>query len=213
MLPTGIDELDARLITALAASPRSGVMELARQLQVARGTVQARLDKLQSRGVIAGFGPDLDLEALGYGVLAFVTLEIAQGGLAEVVAHLETIPEVIEAHSTTGPGDLHCRVVAQSNEHLQEVLSSVLSVSGIRRTSTQIALTSQIRTRVLPIVEMVVDEAPVQPATNNAPARPAAATDGNEAGRRRRSSPETPTSGNVPARRAGLTRGPRGRKS
>lgn len=157
MPPTGIDELDARLITTLAAAPRAGVMELARQLGIARGTVQARLDKLQARGVIAGFGPDLTLEALGYGVLAFVTLEIAQGHLRDVVDHLQRIPEVIEAHSTTGPGDLHCRVVARSNEHLQEVLSRVLEVAGIVRTSTHIALTEQICYRVLPLVGAMLE--------------------------------------------------------
>ena len=97
-------------------------MELARQLGVARGTVQARLDKLQQRGVITGFAPDVSLILLGYQVVAFVTLEIAQGKLREVVAHLSSIPEVLEAHSTTGPGDLLCRVVARSNEELQEVL-------------------------------------------------------------------------------------------
>ena len=60
MLPTGIDSLDAHLILALAETPRAGVMELARRLKVARGTAQARLDKLRSRGIITGFGPDLD---------------------------------------------------------------------------------------------------------------------------------------------------------
>ena len=49
-----IDALDARLVRALAESPRVGVMELARQLGVARGTVQARLDRLTARGVITG---------------------------------------------------------------------------------------------------------------------------------------------------------------
>ena len=156
MLPTGIDELDARLITALAQTPRAGVMELARQLGVARGTIQARLDKLQGRGVITGFDPDLHLETLGYEVLAFVTLEIAQGRLADVVDHLADIPEVIEAHSTTGPGDLHCRVVARTNEHLQAVINRILEVSGIVRTSTQIALTEQIGFRVLPIVKQLI---------------------------------------------------------
>ena len=156
MLPTGIDELDARLITALAETPRAGVMELARQLGVARGTIQARLDKLQARGVITGFDPDLHLETLGYEVLAFVTLEIAQGRLADVVDHLADIPEVIEAHSTTGPGDLHCRIVARTNEHLQEVINRVLEVSGIVRTSTQIALTEQIGFRVLPLVAQLI---------------------------------------------------------
>lgn len=158
MLPTGIDELDARLITALAATPRAGVMELARQLGVARGTIQARLDKLQERGVITGFDPDLHLETLGYEVVAFVILEIAQGRLEDVVDHLADVPEVIEAHSTTGPGDLHCRVVARTNEHLQQVINRILEVSGIVRTSTQIALTEQIRFRVLPLVGQLIEE-------------------------------------------------------
>ena len=69
-----------------------------------------------------------------------------------MVAHLDNIPEVIEAHSTTGPGDLHCRIAARTNEHLQDVLNQILEVSGIDRTGTQIALTEQIRFRLLPLV-------------------------------------------------------------
>jgi len=61
-----IDELDARLIGLLAAEPRVGVLEASRRLGVARGTVQARLDRLQSRGVITGYGPDVDPAALGH---------------------------------------------------------------------------------------------------------------------------------------------------
>jgi DNA-binding Lrp family transcriptional regulator len=156
MLPTGIDELDARLIRALNETPRAGVMELARQLGVARGTIQARLEKLQRRGVIHGFSPDLDLRALGYTVLAFVSLEISQGRLPDVIEHLRRIPEVLEAHATTGQGDLHCRVVARTNEHLQEVINTILRGSGIMRSTTQIALTEQLGYRVLPLVSQVI---------------------------------------------------------
>ena len=153
MLTTpGVDDLDARLIEALAAQPRAGVLELARQLGVARGTVQARMDKLQQRGVITGFGPQLDPAALGYEVLAFTTLEIAQGRLADVVEHLRDIPEVLEAHATSGPGDLHCRLVARNNAHLQDVINRVLEVQGISRTTTVLALSDQIPYRVLPLV-------------------------------------------------------------
>src|SRR5688500_13890258 len=136
----------------MAETPRAGVMELARQLGVARGTVQARLEKLQRRGIVTGFSPDVDLRAMGYGVLAFVTLEIAQGRLADVVEHLAGIPEVLEVHSTTGPGDLHARVVARTNEHLQQVIAAILDVAGIVRTTTQIALTEQLAYRVLPLI-------------------------------------------------------------
>src|SRR5438094_8196301 len=85
MVTRAIDDLDARLLAALDESPRAGVLDLARRLEVARGTVQARLEKLQRRGVVTGFGPQLDLPAMGYEVLAFTTLEIAQGRLADVV--------------------------------------------------------------------------------------------------------------------------------
>ena len=153
MLSSPLDDLDGRLIAALAEMPRAGILELARQLGVARGTVQARLDKLMSRGVVTGFGPDLDLRAMGYGVLAFTTIDIAQGRLGDVVEHLREIPEVLEAHATTGPDDLLCRVVARSNDHLQQVLNRILEVQGISRTTTVIALTEQIPYRVTPLVE------------------------------------------------------------
>src|SRR4051812_35255509 len=73
-----IDQLDGRLIALLTKEPRLGVLECSRRLRVARGTVQARLDRLSARGVIRGFGPDVDPAAIGYGVMAFVTLQIRQ---------------------------------------------------------------------------------------------------------------------------------------
>ena len=155
-----IDDLDARLITHMARAPRAGVMDLARTLGVARGTAQARLDKLLARGIVTGFGPDIDPIALGYAVMAFTTLEIAQGRLADVVAHLLEIPEVLEAHAITGPGDLHTRLVAHTNRHLQEVLNRVLEVRGINRATTQIVLSEQIPSRLLPLVARAGSDSP-----------------------------------------------------
>ena len=153
MTSAAIDDLDARLLVALAESPRATIVDLARRIGVARGTAQARLDKLVQRGVITGFGPDLGLQALGYEVLAFTTLEIAQGGLGDVLAHLKGIPQVLEAHAVSGPGDLHCRVVAHSNAHLHRVLNRILEAPGITRTSTVVALSEQISYSALGLVE------------------------------------------------------------
>ena len=148
-----IDDLDARLIALLNDEPRIGLLEVSRRLGVARGTVQARLNKLIDRGVITGFGPQLDPARMGYGVLAFVFLEIAQGRLGEAVALLETVPEVIEAHGTSGSLDLLCRVVARDNEHLQDVLNLVLSNAAVRRSTSHIALSRQIAHRTGPLVQ------------------------------------------------------------
>jgi DNA-binding Lrp family transcriptional regulator len=149
---SGIDDLDARLLREFDESPRVGVLELSRRLGVARGTVQARLDRLVERGVIATFAPTLDPVALGYAVTAFATLEISQGRGQAVLAHLRAIPEVLEVHTITGPGDMLCRVVARSNDDLQHVLDRVTEFPEIVRTSTVIALSNPVRHRVLPLV-------------------------------------------------------------
>jgi DNA-binding Lrp family transcriptional regulator len=149
-----MDRLDARLLRLFADEPRVGVMEAARRLGIARGTAQARLDRLERSGVVRGWGPDLDPGAIGYPVTAFVTLEIRQGGGHDPVGdHLALIPEVLEAHTVTGPGDLWCRVVARSNADLQRVLDTVVAYPGIERSATMISLARQIEHRVLPLVE------------------------------------------------------------
>ena len=142
---SAMDDLDRRLVTALPGVTRPGVLELSRRLGIARGTVQARLDRLQAGGVLAGFGPYLDLRALGFTVLAFTTLEIAQGQETAVIDSLAGIPEVIEVHKTTGPGDLLCRIVARTNEHLHDVLERVLATPGITRTTSALALASPVQ--------------------------------------------------------------------
>jgi DNA-binding Lrp family transcriptional regulator len=151
-----IDELDARLIELLAAEPRVGVLEASRRLGVARGTVQARLDRLQARGVVTGYGPDIDPAALGHGVSAFVTLEIRQaGGHDPVAERLAGIPEVLQVHTITGTGDMLCRVVARTNADLQRVIDAIVGVAGVVRASTVIALATPVPYRVLPLVRAV----------------------------------------------------------
>jgi len=152
-----IDELDARLLLLLTDEPRIGVLECSRQLGVARGTVQARMDRLERRGILRGFPPDLDLAAMGYALTGFAVLEIAQGRRLEVIERLTAIDEVCEAHSTTGRGDLLVRVVAKSNADLQRVIEEVVNVPWVERTSTSIALTTPIQYRVRPLLERVVN--------------------------------------------------------
>jgi DNA-binding Lrp family transcriptional regulator len=149
---TRFDQLDAALISALRTNPRVGLLEVARQLGVARGTVQARLQKLESSGVITGHGPEVDPHALGYTVTAFVLIELAQGRLGEAASVMADMPEVIEADGVSGPHDLICRVVARDTEHLQQLINELLSTPAIRRCTSYIVLSRQVPPRTLPLV-------------------------------------------------------------
>jgi DNA-binding Lrp family transcriptional regulator len=153
------DALDARLLLLLTDEPRLGVLECSRRLGVARGTVQARLDRLTARGVLTGFPPALDLAAMGYGLTAFATMEIAQGKRGAVTEQLAAIDEVCEVHATTGQGDLLVRIVARSNADLQRVIDEVVGVAGVRRLSTSIALSTPIQPRARPLLERLLESA------------------------------------------------------
>ena len=139
--------MDERLIAALAYFPRAGMLQLAREVGVARNTAQARFDRLLAAGVVTGFGPDLDLRKVGYGVSAFVSVEIAQGRNPDLDHHLAGIAEVVEAYMTTGPSDLLCRVVARDNDHLGHIINRILEGPGIVRTTTSLILATRIAPR------------------------------------------------------------------
>lgn len=148
-----IDALDARILQLFSDVPDVGVLGASRRLGVARGTVQARLDRLVARGVIRSFAPRIDPAALGYPVTAFCTLEIRQGrGHAPVVEHLSGIPEVLEAHTITGTGDLLIRMVARDNADLQRVIDLVVDDTHVIRAATAISLATRIELRSLPLV-------------------------------------------------------------
>jgi DNA-binding Lrp family transcriptional regulator len=152
------DALDRRIIQLFSEDPRIGVLAASRALGVARGTVQARLDRLEQTGVLTSWAPTIDPAALGYSVMAFATLEISQrsedgrGGHQPVADHLRTIPEVLEAHTITGASDLMVRLVARSNADLQRVIDRIVAAPDVVRAATLIVLATEIAPRMLPLV-------------------------------------------------------------
>ena len=153
-----IDRLDTLLLGELQSDARIGVLELSRRLGVARGTVQSRLDRLVQAGVIRNFSASLRLEALGYQVKAYITVEVKEGQIESVIAPLSQIDEVVEVHSVAAQGDLLCLVAARSNQHLMDVLERILSIADIARTSTAIVLKTQIENRCHQLLQPIEDE-------------------------------------------------------
>lgn len=151
---TNPDELDRALLRLLLNEPRLGVLETSRRLGVARGTVQARLGRMERAGVLRDWAPSLDPAGLGFPVHAFATLEVHQGqGHTAIAAHLRSIPEVLEAHTTSGQGDLLCRVVARDHADLQRVLDAITATGLVSRTSTVISLTNEVPYRVAQLLD------------------------------------------------------------
>src|SRR5690606_25128906 len=150
-----IDATDARLLLALAESPRATVLALAERTGLSRNTVQARLAGLEARGVLTSFERRIDPAALGYPLTAFVMVQVTQRMLAEVAAAMHEVPEVIEVLGLSGPTDLLVRVVARDADDLYRIAGRLLATDGVERTTTSLVMRTLVEHRMQPLLERI----------------------------------------------------------
>ncbi|BDY28716.1 MULTISPECIES: Lrp/AsnC family transcriptional regulator [Mycolicibacterium] len=148
-----LDRLDADLIGLLERNGRMGVAELASSLGVARNTIQSRLRRLEESGLLRGFRPDIDLDAAGVAVQAFIALEVEQGRLLKIAELLTAMPEILEIHVTTGREDLLARVATESQAGLQQLIEHIVSIPGVVHSATTLTLTTPLRYRIEPLLD------------------------------------------------------------
>jgi DNA-binding Lrp family transcriptional regulator len=125
--------------TPACTSDIATILALSRTLGIARNTVHARLRRLADDGLLRPFSHRLDLGALGYELVAFMTLSVSQASPG-LVEGLLSLPEVISAHYTTGNADILVHVVAKSTRDLHRITNAILAIDGVVRTSTAISL-------------------------------------------------------------------------
>ncbi|MBJ2120616.1 Lrp/AsnC family transcriptional regulator [Arthrobacter sp. MSA 4-2] len=152
-----LDALDLRLLLELVRDPRAQISELSETLGIARNTAQTRIRRLLRAGTLRASGRELDLEALGYDVVAFVTIEVSHRELDGVIAALRKLSQVLEVHEISGRGDVWCRVAATDTHHLQSGLRSILRIKGVIRTETVLALHEHIPYRTEPLLQRLTD--------------------------------------------------------
>lgn len=134
------DEIDILILTALDEDARMTVMALADRCGLARGTVQARLERYRSLGLFRKHSVRIDPLHLGRGLSAMVSAELDQHQLGDAVVAVSRIPEVLECFAPAGETDLVCRVVARDPDDLYRVSEEIRLCPGIVRTRTSVFL-------------------------------------------------------------------------
>ena len=143
-----VDDVDRRLLAALAADPRASWSELGRRVGLSTPTVSNRIARLQRLGVIRGFRLDVDPAALGLGVMAWVRVRPGPGQLPKVADLARNTPEVSECHRVTGEDCFVVRVYAPDLQVLEQILDRFL-LHG--QTTSAITVSSPVPLRSLPM--------------------------------------------------------------
>ena len=147
-----IDSLDKKILSILSKNARIPFKDVAAACGVSRAAIHQRVQRLIEVGVITGSGFDVNPKSLGYTTCTYVGLNLERGSMyKEVVKRLQTIPEIVECHFTTGGYTMLLKLYARDNEQLMELLNGKLQgIHGVMSTETLISLEQSIK-REIPV--------------------------------------------------------------
>lgn len=139
-----MDDLDRSILTLLGADARMSVATLARRLKVARSTIQARLERLETGGIIAGYTLKLGEAARQGRLRASVLLTIEPRSQAAILTRLKSIGEVERVFTTSGRFDLLLQIAASNTQVLDQVLDQIGALAGVKSSESLIHLSTRL---------------------------------------------------------------------
>ena len=147
-----IDSLDKKILSLITKNARIPFLEVARECKVSGAAIHQRIQRLMNIGVIKGSEFIINPGKIGYHTCAFMGIFLKKASLFdEVVRMLESIPQIVECHYTTGQYAIFIKIYAKNNEHLKSILHDKLqSITGISATETIISLEESFK-RQIPI--------------------------------------------------------------
>ena len=141
-----IDEVDRQILSILMTDAKTPFTDIAKNIHVSGGTVHVRMRKMEQLGIVTGASLTIDYTKLGYDISAFLGIYLDKSSLYDEVAdELKKIPEIVEAHYTTGLYSIFAKIICRDTSHLKEVLhDKIQKIGGIQRTETFITLQESI---------------------------------------------------------------------
>lgn len=141
---TGVDSIDRHLLDLLRDNARLSYAELARQVGLSAPAVHERVGKLESSGVIRGYLADVQPEAVGLGVTAFIGIMQDSGASSdEILESLRGYQEIESCYFMAGEEAFLIKVRVPDITELERVIVQLIHTPGIGRTRTAIALSTK----------------------------------------------------------------------
>jgi DNA-binding Lrp family transcriptional regulator len=138
-----MDETDKKLLAALGENARAPTAELGRRLGLSRTTVQSRIERLERRGIITGYGARISPEHERGAVRAHIMITVRPKEARAVEAALRAIPQVRVLQTVSGVFDMVAQVVADSTAEMDDLVDAIGGLAGVERTTSSIVLTTK----------------------------------------------------------------------
>ena len=155
-----IDNIDTLILNELIKNARESASNIANSIGMSIPAVTERIKKLQDSGVIKGYNVLIDNQKIGMDVSAFITIiSESSAFFEEVVKEADINPNVISCYTTTGSGSHILLVGTENTASLEKLLRDIQSWPGVKRTETQLILSSyKTKNRLMTPTKEVVND-------------------------------------------------------
>ena len=136
---------DQELLSVMRGNARASTTELAQILGVSRSTVQKRLERLETEGVIAGYTVQLSSAYLDQEIKAHVMITVSPAMTADIIKAMEKLDGVRAIYSVSGPHDLIAEVAAMSVTELDKMIDDIIAIEGVERTVSSVILSTRLK--------------------------------------------------------------------
>ncbi|MFA4646031.1 Lrp/AsnC family transcriptional regulator [Pyrococcus kukulkanii] len=135
-----LDELDRKILAILLRDSRTSYREIAKELNVAVGTIYNRIKKLEDSGVIQSFTVKINYEAIGYELTTIIGIKAQGKKIREIERIISKDKHVTCVYDVTGEYDIIVVAKFRNREDMNRFVKSVLSIDGVEKTNTHVAL-------------------------------------------------------------------------
>ena len=146
-----IDNIDRGILSELMINAKVPYTEIAKKLIVSSGTIHVRMKKMEEAGIVKNSRLHINYELLGFDLTAFLGIYLEKGSTyTDVIQQLNLIPEIVEAHYTTGVYSIFAKIRCKNTKHMRQILNEeIQSIKGIQRTETTISLEQSIDKHII----------------------------------------------------------------
>ena len=146
-----IDNIDRGILSELMINAKVPYTEIAKKLIVSAGTIHVRMKKMEEAGIVKNSRLHINYELLGLDMTAFLGIYLEKGSTyTDVIQQLNLIPEIVEAHYTTGVYSIFAKIRCKNTKHMRQILNEeIQSIKGIQRTETTISLEQSIDKHII----------------------------------------------------------------
>jgi len=146
-----IDNIDRGILSELMINAKVPYTEIAKKLIVSAGTIHVRMKKMEEAGIVKNSRLHINYELLGFDLTAFLGIYLEKGSTyTDVIQQLNLIPEIVEAHYTTGVYSIFAKIRCKNTKHMRQILNEeIQSIKGLQRTETIISLEQSIDKHII----------------------------------------------------------------